>query len=132
MFGSRIKAGHTTGKYFYFNGTEVKDYGTVLPPEAVLYKEITMYHSASHFFIVPYNATVHQVNNGRQVEREENSEDGEQDAEADDDGGPDPTTVDWSVLSFHWNAKGTLISSSSHVKPKTTLCAIVQYVRTDQ
>ena len=79
-----------------------------------------MYHSGSHFFIVPYNATAHQVGNGRQVERELESEDEDDaDADADDDGVLDPTTVDWSLLSFHWKGEGTwsrfLTSRHHHV-----------------
>lgn len=69
-----------------------------------------MYHSAGHFFIVPYNATEHQVGNGRQVERVVDTDDEEdEDAEADEEAVSDPTTVEWSVLSFHWKGQGALI-----------------------
>ncbi|QDS68627.1 hypothetical protein FKW77_001475 [Venturia effusa] len=107
LFGSQIKHGYTTRKIFCFNGSTVTNWPNALPEAAILYKEVSMYHSAGHFFIIPYNATEHQVGNGRQVERAVDSdEDGDEDAEADEEAAPDPTTLDWSVLSFHWKGEG--------------------------
>lgn len=107
LFGSQIKEGHTTRKIFCFNGSTVTHWQGDFPEAAVLYKEMSMYHSAGHFFIVPYNATEHQVGNGRQVEKVVDSDDEEdEDAEADEEAVSDPTTLDWSVLSFHWRGEG--------------------------
>jgi len=75
-------------------------------PKAVMYKEISMYHSAGHFFIVPYNATEHQVGNGRQREGVDSDDEIDEDADCDSGAPDDPTTVDWSVLSFHWRGEG--------------------------
>jgi hypothetical protein len=66
-----------------------------------------MYHSASHFLIVPYNATEYQVGNGHQERESETEDEDDADADADEDGALD-TTVDWSLLSFHWKGEGTL------------------------
>jgi hypothetical protein len=103
QFGSRVRGGHTTGKYFYFNGVEVTGPGTTLLNAAVLYKEISMYHSASHFLIVPYNAAKHQVGNGLQVDEEE---DLDEDLDSSTNADFNTTTVDWSLLSFHWRGEG--------------------------
>ncbi|KAE9987626.1 hypothetical protein EG327_003757 [Venturia inaequalis] len=109
LFGSQIKEGHTTRKIFCFDGSTVTNWQAEFPEAAVLYKEISMYHSAGHFFIVPYDATKYQVGNGRQVEGVVDSDDEEdEDAEADEEAVSDPTTIDWSVLSFHWRGEGTL------------------------
>jgi hypothetical protein len=108
LFGSRLRLGNTTGKHFYFDGHTVKDLEGAPPRSAVLYKEISMYYSAGHFFIVPYDAIANQIGNGRQVEGVVGSdEENLEDAEEEDDAPPDPTTVDWSVLSFHWKGEGT-------------------------
>lgn len=109
LFGSQIKEGHTSRKLLYFDGRTVTNWHDDFPGAAVLHKEISMYHSAGHFFMVPYNATEHQVGNGRQVEITVNSDDeDDEDAETEEDAAPDPTTVDWSVLSFHWRMEGML------------------------
>jgi hypothetical protein len=106
LHGSEMREGHTTGKYFYFDGSQVVTCGDVLPQEAVLYKEISMYHSASRFLIVPCNATKHQVGNGLQVEVVDSDDEIDEDADRDEDTPNGPTTVDWSVLSFLWRAEG--------------------------
>ncbi|TID13440.1 hypothetical protein E2P81_ATG11664 [Venturia nashicola] len=113
LFGSQIKEGHTTRKLFCFNGKTVTNWEDELPSAAVLHRQISMYHSAGHFFIVPYDATRNQVGNGRQVDRGAGFDDDDEDAEADEDSEVDPTTVDWSVLSFHW--KGEAYTSEAMI-----------------
>jgi len=121
LHGSEMKEGNTAGKYFYFNGSQVVACGDVLPQEAVLYKEISMYHSAGHFFIVPYNATKHQVGNGLQVEVVDSDDEIDEEADCDEDAPNEPTTVDWSVLSFHWRGEGKSKRTFLLCSPSATL-----------
>jgi len=102
-FGSEVRDGQTTGTTYLFNGREVEVRPDLLE-SAIHYKTVSMYFSRGYFYIVPYDATENQVGSGRQVEGEPASD--SDDAEHDPDEEPDPTTIDWSLLHFHWELNG--------------------------
>jgi hypothetical protein len=60
IYGSRIRSGGTTGKFYYFNGTRVAEADDV-PSSAVLYKTASIYHEGDILWMIPYDATRYRV-----------------------------------------------------------------------
>jgi hypothetical protein len=60
IYGSRIRNGGTTGKFYYFNGTSVAEANEV-PSSAVLYKTASIYHEGDILWMIPYDATRYRV-----------------------------------------------------------------------
>jgi hypothetical protein len=60
IYGSEIRAGGTTGNFYYFDGTRVSQVNA-LPNNVIHYKSTSIYHDADLLWMIPYDATVYRV-----------------------------------------------------------------------
>ena len=102
LHGNQIRLGHSTNRYFYFNGDRTAEIEQ-LPHGAEEYRTVSMYYCTGQFYMVPYDCTLYPVGSGRADDSGSSDEDAEGEEEAEE---LEINSITWSLLRFHWIPQG--------------------------